>query len=236
MRGGVCRWQGRALGRRLGLARTELVEVELGALLHDVGKLCLPRELLEKPGELTTEERRLIRLHPDWAPTWCRHPGPRGRRAGRAPPPREARWARLPVRAHARAHTGGHADSLGLRRLRRDDQAAPLQRATRPGRRARRARAPRRRAVRPSSTRWSRSSGRTSKCPPEGGAAAARRQPLTTPVLPKTGIVPPASFTMFRQSRSTTSGLSPATSFSSSGSASVSNRRRSLPWLSAIRR
>jgi putative nucleotidyltransferase with HDIG domain len=55
-----------ALGRGLGLARTELVKVELGALLHDVGKLRLPRELLEKPGELTVEERRLIRLHPDW--------------------------------------------------------------------------------------------------------------------------------------------------------------------------
>jgi putative nucleotidyltransferase with HDIG domain len=55
-----------ALGRRLGLDRTELVEVELGALLHDVGKLRLPRELLTKPGELTEEERRLIRLHPDW--------------------------------------------------------------------------------------------------------------------------------------------------------------------------
>jgi putative nucleotidyltransferase with HDIG domain len=55
-----------ALGRRLGLDRTELVEVELGALLHDVGKLRLPRELLAKPGGLTTDERRLIRLHPDW--------------------------------------------------------------------------------------------------------------------------------------------------------------------------
>jgi putative nucleotidyltransferase with HDIG domain len=55
-----------ALGRRLGLERTELVEVELGALLHDVGKLRLPRELLTKAGELTEDERRLIRLHPDW--------------------------------------------------------------------------------------------------------------------------------------------------------------------------
>jgi putative nucleotidyltransferase with HDIG domain len=55
-----------ALGRGLGLERTELVEVELGALLHDVGKLRLPRELLTKAGELTEDERRLIRLHPDW--------------------------------------------------------------------------------------------------------------------------------------------------------------------------
>jgi putative nucleotidyltransferase with HDIG domain len=55
-----------ALGRRLGLERAQLVEVELGALLHDVGKLRLPPELLAKPGLLTPEERRLIRLHPDW--------------------------------------------------------------------------------------------------------------------------------------------------------------------------
>jgi putative nucleotidyltransferase with HDIG domain len=56
----------RAVGARLGLDRAQLVEVELGALLHDVGKLRLPRDLLEKPGGLTAEERRLIRLHPDW--------------------------------------------------------------------------------------------------------------------------------------------------------------------------
>jgi putative nucleotidyltransferase with HDIG domain len=54
------------LGRRLGLSRAELVEVELGALLHDVGKLRLPPELLTKPGPLTEEEVRLVRLHPEW--------------------------------------------------------------------------------------------------------------------------------------------------------------------------
>jgi putative nucleotidyltransferase with HDIG domain len=56
----------RAVGRRLGLDRAQLVEVELGALLHDVGKLRLPQHLLSKPGDLTPEELRLIRLHPDW--------------------------------------------------------------------------------------------------------------------------------------------------------------------------
>ena len=56
----------RAVGQRLGLGGDELDEVELAALLHDVGKLRLPRELLTKPGALTEEERRLIRLHPEW--------------------------------------------------------------------------------------------------------------------------------------------------------------------------
>ena len=54
------------VGERLGLARTEVVEVELGALLHDVGKLRLPPHILGKPGSLTEDERRLVRLHPEW--------------------------------------------------------------------------------------------------------------------------------------------------------------------------
>src|SRR5215210_4598685 len=56
----------RSVGERLGLELAQLVEVELAALLHDVGKLRLPAHLLTKPGDLTEEERRLIRLHPDW--------------------------------------------------------------------------------------------------------------------------------------------------------------------------
>lgn len=55
-----------AVGRRLRLEPARLAEVELAALLHDVGKLRLPRRLLTKPGKLTELERRLIRLHPDW--------------------------------------------------------------------------------------------------------------------------------------------------------------------------
>ena len=55
-----------AVGARLGLARAQLLEVELGALLHDVGKLRLPQNLLSKPGQLTADELSLIRLHPEW--------------------------------------------------------------------------------------------------------------------------------------------------------------------------
>jgi putative nucleotidyltransferase with HDIG domain len=54
------------VGERLGLARAELVEVEFGALLHDVGKLRLPPHILAKPDRLTADERRLVRLHPEW--------------------------------------------------------------------------------------------------------------------------------------------------------------------------
>jgi putative nucleotidyltransferase with HDIG domain len=56
----------RALGRRLGLPDVDLVEVELGALLHDVGKLRLPPQILRKAGPLDADETRLVRLHPEW--------------------------------------------------------------------------------------------------------------------------------------------------------------------------
>jgi putative nucleotidyltransferase with HDIG domain len=54
------------VGERLGLVRAEIVEVELAALLHDVGKLRLPPHILGKPGQLTEDERCLVRLHPEW--------------------------------------------------------------------------------------------------------------------------------------------------------------------------
>src|SRR5829696_9688419 len=61
------------VGMRLGLVRTEIVEVELGALLHDVGKLRLPPHILGKPGRLTEDERRLVRLHPEWGAEMVGH-------------------------------------------------------------------------------------------------------------------------------------------------------------------
>jgi putative nucleotidyltransferase with HDIG domain len=56
----------REVGRLLGLTDVELVEVELGALLHDLGKLRLPPEILSKPGPLDAAELRLMRRHPEW--------------------------------------------------------------------------------------------------------------------------------------------------------------------------
>lgn len=50
--------------RHLGLAPAEVAVVGLGALLHDIGKVTLPRELLDKPGPLSREEWGMIRRHP----------------------------------------------------------------------------------------------------------------------------------------------------------------------------
>lgn len=55
-----------AVGERLGLEGVDLVEVELGALLHDVGKLHLPPSILKKAGPLDPDELRLVRMHPEW--------------------------------------------------------------------------------------------------------------------------------------------------------------------------
>jgi putative nucleotidyltransferase with HDIG domain len=55
-----------AVARRLGFDGEELIDIEFGALLHDIGKLCLPRGLLTKPGRLSAAERTLMRVHPDW--------------------------------------------------------------------------------------------------------------------------------------------------------------------------
>ena len=56
----------RLTGARMELDPVELLELELAALLHDVGKLRVPREILRKAGPLSDTERRLMRNHPVW--------------------------------------------------------------------------------------------------------------------------------------------------------------------------
>jgi putative nucleotidyltransferase with HDIG domain len=56
----------RKTGTRMGLDALELLELELAALLHDVGKLRVPREILRKAGSLSDSERQLMRNHPAW--------------------------------------------------------------------------------------------------------------------------------------------------------------------------
>jgi putative nucleotidyltransferase with HDIG domain len=52
------------LGRRLGIAGERLVTLCRAALLHDIGKRYVPREVLSKPGPLLTHERQLVEAHP----------------------------------------------------------------------------------------------------------------------------------------------------------------------------
>jgi putative two-component system response regulator len=53
------------LGRGLGWADQQLTYLEMGAALHDVGKIGVPDAVLRKPGRLTDEEWELMRQHPD---------------------------------------------------------------------------------------------------------------------------------------------------------------------------
>ena len=53
----------RGVSEKLGLSRDELRTAELVALLHDVGKIRIPAEIIRKPGPLTSAERALIETH-----------------------------------------------------------------------------------------------------------------------------------------------------------------------------
>jgi diguanylate cyclase (GGDEF)-like protein len=53
-----------ALAAKAGLDETSLFWFRIGALLHDVGKLIVPAEVLNKSGKLTDEEWALVRQHP----------------------------------------------------------------------------------------------------------------------------------------------------------------------------
>jgi diguanylate cyclase (GGDEF)-like protein len=53
------------VGRELGLDPKALKRLELGALFHDIGKIGVPEAILAKPGPLSDEEWKVVRLHPE---------------------------------------------------------------------------------------------------------------------------------------------------------------------------
>jgi putative nucleotidyltransferase with HDIG domain len=53
------------LGKRLGLNSEQLKALERGALLHDIGKIGISDIILHKPGKLTEEEWKIMRMHPE---------------------------------------------------------------------------------------------------------------------------------------------------------------------------
>jgi HD-GYP domain-containing protein (c-di-GMP phosphodiesterase class II) len=53
------------VGRESGLGERTLKRLELGALLHDIGKIGIPSEILSKPGRLTADERAVMETHPE---------------------------------------------------------------------------------------------------------------------------------------------------------------------------
>ena len=53
-----------ALAKHLGYEGIELDAVEIGALLHDIGKIGIPERILHKPGPLDDEEWKVMKEHP----------------------------------------------------------------------------------------------------------------------------------------------------------------------------
>ena len=53
------------VGKELELDRDAMKRLELGALFHDIGKIGIPSEILQKPGPLTDEEFEIVKEHPE---------------------------------------------------------------------------------------------------------------------------------------------------------------------------
>jgi HD-GYP domain-containing protein (c-di-GMP phosphodiesterase class II) len=53
------------LGTAIGLSEYDLITLELTATLHDIGKIGVRKEILEKPSSLSEEEWIEIKKHPD---------------------------------------------------------------------------------------------------------------------------------------------------------------------------
>jgi HD-GYP domain-containing protein (c-di-GMP phosphodiesterase class II) len=55
------------VARKLNIPEEHMYQVEVAALLHDIGKIGVPDAILKKQGPLTPEERALINRHPEYS-------------------------------------------------------------------------------------------------------------------------------------------------------------------------
>jgi HD-GYP domain-containing protein (c-di-GMP phosphodiesterase class II) len=55
------------VARKLGMEESEFYQLEVAALLHDIGKIGVPDSILKKEGKLTDEERALMNKHPEYS-------------------------------------------------------------------------------------------------------------------------------------------------------------------------
>ena len=87
------------LARALGVSEQELVDLRRGALLHDLGKVGIPDQILHKPGPLSSEEWNIMHQHPVYAYDLL-STIPLSAPCSGDPllPSREVGWQRLPAR------------------------------------------------------------------------------------------------------------------------------------------
>lgn len=53
-----------AIGTALNFDKDELIELGMSALLHDIGKINIPHDIIDKPTKLTNEEYEIVKNHP----------------------------------------------------------------------------------------------------------------------------------------------------------------------------
>jgi putative nucleotidyltransferase with HDIG domain len=63
------------VGEELGLPPTQLRQLAIGGLLHDIGKLAVPERILQKPAALDDDEYDVIKRHPEWGERLLRELG-----------------------------------------------------------------------------------------------------------------------------------------------------------------
>lgn len=63
------------VGEELGLPRARLRALAIGGLMHDIGKLQVPDEILKKPGPLDDHEYDVVKHHPEWGDQLARELG-----------------------------------------------------------------------------------------------------------------------------------------------------------------
>jgi HD-GYP domain-containing protein (c-di-GMP phosphodiesterase class II) len=63
---------GLLVARSLGVSERDMYGLEMGALLHDIGKIGVPDSILNKPGRLTDEEYEVVKRHPEFGWTAIR--------------------------------------------------------------------------------------------------------------------------------------------------------------------
>jgi HD-GYP domain-containing protein (c-di-GMP phosphodiesterase class II) len=54
------------IGRVFGMAEAELYQLEVAAIVHDIGQIGIPDAILNKPGKLAAEERAIMQKHPEY--------------------------------------------------------------------------------------------------------------------------------------------------------------------------
>jgi diguanylate cyclase (GGDEF)-like protein len=88
-----------AIGRAFGMSPEQLLKLRRAALLHDVGKVGVPSDILNKPGPLTEAEFEIVRRHSPLGGLMLAHAGLRD----------ESRWVRW---HHERVDGRGYPDRL----------------------------------------------------------------------------------------------------------------------------